>query len=96
MDKAVSSISVVNRIASHDIESMLFSSLSSSTSYDYIGDERRKLMAEKVAEINPFSKSRNKIEFYDKSMGTPFAGMTLDKVKRFLERNKKNYRRRFT
>ena len=96
VEKTVSSISVVNRIVGHDLESMLCNSLSSNTSYDYIGEERRKLMNEKVSEVNPFSKSREKVNFFDKSKGTPFAGMTLEKVQRFLDRNRTNYRRRFT
>ena len=53
-------------------------------------------MSEEIKRINPFSKSREKITFYDKSMGTPFAGMTLDKIDGFLIRNQKNYKRRFT
>ena len=53
-------------------------------------------MSEKVREVNPFSTSRDKISFYDKSMGTPFAGMTLEKIKNFLNRNKINYKRKFT
>ena len=96
VDKAVSSISVINQIASHDIESMLCSSLSSTTTYDYIGEERRKVMSEKVKEIDPFSQTRDKIDFFDKPKGTPFAGMTLEKIKSFLDRNKTNYKRRCT
>ena len=47
-------------------------------------------MSEKIREVNPFSTTRDKVIFYEKSMGTPFAGMTLDKMKSFLTRNKTN------
>ena len=86
----------MNRITSHDTDSMLSSSLSSTTSYDYMGEERKSLMSEKIREVNPFSTTRDKVSFYEKSMGTPFAGMTMDKMKSFLTRNKTNYRRRIT
>ena len=95
MDKTVTSLSVINRITTHDLESMLSSSLSSSTSYDYIGEEKRKMMADKISEINPFSENRLKYDFYDKSMGSPFAGMSIEKIDKFLDRNCDNYKRRF-
>ena len=96
VDKAVSSISVINMITNHDRDSMLSTNLSSSTSYDYIGIERKNLMAEKIREVNPFSTDREKISFYDRSNGSPFAGMNLDKISDFLARNKTNYRRKMT
>ena len=96
VDKAVSSISVINMITNHDRDSMLSTNLSSSTSYDYIGIERKNLMAEKIREVNPFSTEREKISFYERSNGSPFAGMNLDKISEFLARNKTNYRRKMT
>ena len=78
------------------MDSMLSTSFSSTTSYNYIGEERTNLMSDKIKEINPFSTDREKITFFDKSMGTPFAGMNQEKIKAFLARNKTNYRRRIT
>ena len=95
VDKTVTSLSVINSITNHDLESMLTNSYSSSSCYDYIGEERRKLMSEEISKINPFNKKRPPVTFYDKSMGTPFAGMTIDKVDRFLKRNCANFKRRF-
>ena len=95
MDKAVSSLSVVNSITSHDLQSMLCTSYSSSTSYDYIGEEKRKMIAEEVSRVNPFSRNREQITFYDKSSGSPFSGMTCEKIDKFLKRNCTNFKRRF-
>ena len=95
MDKAVSSLSVVNSITNHDLESMLCTSYSSTTSYDYIGEEKRRIIAEEVSRVNPFSKNREKITFYEKSSGSPFAGMTNEKIDKFLKRNCANFKRRF-
>ena len=52
-------------------------------------------MSEQVSKINPFSKKRPPVTFYDKRKGTPFAGMTMEKVDRFMARNCANFKRRF-
>ena len=95
VDKTVTSLSVINRITTHDLESMLSNSLSSNTSYDYIGEEKKKIMADKISEINPFSKNRMKFDFYDKSRGSPFAGMSIVKIDKFVVRNCGHFKRRF-
>ena len=95
VDKTVTSLSVINTITGHDMESMQCSSYSSRTSYDYIGDEKRKIIREEISKINPFSKSRPKVDLYEKRSGSPFSGMTLEKVDRFVDRNCANYKRKF-
>ena len=95
VDKTVTSLSVVNSITNHDLESILSNRYSSSTCYDYVGEEKKKIMAEEISRINPFSKKRPPISLYDKSKGTPFAGMSIEKVDRFLARNCVNFKRRF-
>ena len=52
-------------------------------------------MAEEIAKVNPFSTARDKVDFYDKSMGSPFSGLTKTKVDSFVERNRKNFVRKF-
>ena len=52
-------------------------------------------MAEEISKANPFSKNRTKVKFNDKSQGTPFAGMTTEKIDRFMTRNVGNFKRRF-
>ena len=95
VDKTVTSLSVINSITNHDLESMLSNSYSSSSSYDYIGEEKRKIMAEEIARINPFCKDRTPISLFDRSKGSPFSGMTDDKLDRFLKRNCTNFKRKF-
>ena len=95
VDKTITSLSIVTQVTAHDMKSMLCEFSASQSSHDYIGDERRKVMAEEIAKINPFSKNRNKIEFYDKSRGSPFSGLNLGKVETFVVRNGKNFNRNF-
>ena len=95
MDKTVTSLSVINSITTHDMESMLSNSYSSNTSYDYIGEEKRKIMAEEISRVNPFSQNRIPINLYDKSTGSPFSGMSIEKIDRFVNRNCANFKRKF-
>ena len=74
---------------------MLFTSSGSTSSHDYMGDDRRAVMAEEIAKVNPFNTNRKKVTFFDKSMGSPYAGLTKEKVDRFVVRNKSNFKRKF-
>ena len=80
VSKTISGLSIVNQITAHDMKSMLSEGSGSHASHDYIGEERRKDITDKVAKINPFNKSREKLEFYDKSRGSPFSGLNMEKV----------------
>ena len=92
LDKSISSLSTVSKIVQHDLESMSVGNLGLQSSYDYIGDNARKYMREKIAELNPFSSARSQITLLDKSNGlSPFSGMSMEKLERFVKRNKKNY-----
>ena len=95
VDKTISSLSIVNQITKHDLNSMLFTSSGSTSSHDYIGDDHRAEMAEEILKVNPFKLEREKVTFFDKSMGSPYAGLTEAKVNSFVERNKKNFKRKF-
>ena len=91
VDKTISSLSIVNQVTEHDMKSMLCESSGSHASNDYIGMERR----EEISKMNPFSRKRDKLEFYDKCRGSPFSGLNMEKVGRFVDRNKKNFSRKF-
>ena len=90
----MTSLSVISNITSHDVESMLGNNYSSTTTSDYIGAEKRKVIADEIKKINPFSKSRSKIKLYDKSMGSPFSGMSLEKIDKFVNRNCGHFKKR--
>ena len=85
----------MNQVTSHDMESMLCTNTGSHASRDYIGSERREVMAEEIAKINPFSKNRERIDLFDKSRGSPFSGLNMEKVDRFTDRNRSNFKRHF-
>ena len=77
------------------MDSMLCTNKGSTASHDYIGSERRAIMAEEIGLINPFSKDREKITFFHKGGATPFSGLNLEKVDRFTKRNQANFNKHF-
>ena len=95
IDKAISSISTVTKIVKHDLSSMGFEEPGLQSSYDFIGEKAKVYMKSKMSELDPFSKSRPEVVLMDKSQGpSPFAGMTLEKLDRFVTRCRKNYKRK--
>ena len=91
----MASLSIVNQLTAHDKKSMLCDSSASRSSHDYIGEERRYVITEEIEKINPFNKNRNKVVFFDKSRGSPFSGLNMKKVDKFVDRNRGNFKRNF-
>ena len=94
IDKAISSLSTIGSIADHDLLSMGIEDLGLTSSYDYISEEAKKFIHDTVADIDPFSATRERVTLQDQSRGlSPFTGMTDEKLDRFVTRGKKNYKR---
>ena len=92
LEKNITSLSIVNQVTAHDRKSML-QNMTSHSSYDYIGDDKRDVIAQEISKVNPFSKDREKVDFYDKTFGSPFAKMELSNLSRFMDRNKAKFRK---
>ena len=92
LDKSISSLSTISKVVLHDMKSMQVGSLGLQSSYDYIGDDAKSFMREKISEMDPFSSTRPHVSLLDKSNGlSPFSGMSIEKLERFVKRNKANY-----
>ena len=92
IDKLIASLSTVNKIVDHDLKSMGCEGPGLQSSYDYIGEDARTFMEEKVSSLDPFSLARDKVALLDKSQGrSPFTGMTLERLSRFVKLCKNNY-----
>ena len=94
LDKSISSLTTISKIVEHDVKSMCSGDLGLQSSYDYIHDDAKEYMREKISDINPFGSKRPRVTLLDKSMGlSPFTGMTKERLEQFAKRNKKNYKR---
>ena len=95
VEKRIIGQNALHLILEHDRESLLQSRVTQS-SYDYVGPERRSSIAEQLEKVEPFSKSRLKVSFDQKSSGSVFSGLTLQKLERFVNLKKKNFNRHCT
>ena len=95
LSKAVLGENVLHQVLEHDQESMLLQTAGGRTSYRYIGEDMRRKIREEIERVNPFDRRRNKVEYYDKLPGSVFHGLSMDRVNKFLERNKKNFIRSY-
>ena len=94
IDKLIASLSTINKIVDHDAKSMGCEGFGIQASYDYIGEDIRMFMREKITNMDPFSLEREKVVLLDKSQGrSPFSGMTTEKLLRFVKLCKNNYLR---
>ena len=76
----------------HNLKSRLFETKGRQTSADLVGDSKRELVAQVVAEVDPFDMTRPAASHSSaKSKGSPFAGLNLSTMKRFVEDVKEDY-----
>ena len=96
LEKTINSLSIVSQITDHDRKSMLNYKSYGHASNDFIGFDRREVMKTEIAKTDPFNKNREKIDFFEKTTGSPFTGLNMEKINRFTERNKKHFNRKFS
>ena len=92
VEKAVTGSNILEIISSHDRQAMLLPEQAGKTSSRYISDVQKNKMRAEISKMKPFNYERGKVEYFDKPRGV-WDGLTADQIDRFLERNKKNFRR---
>lgn len=95
VEKTICGLNVASKITDHDKNSMLLPKKDHS-SYDYIGAERRDIINEEIRKADIFSKTRQKVSFFDKTTASVYTNMSCAKLERFVRRNQKNFKRNFT
>ena len=70
----------------HNLRSRLLESQGRYTSTDTVGEEKRALLKEMVEKTDPFNLERVPVtDFVHKSSGSPFAGLSVEKMESFLQ-----------
>ena len=90
--KSVLGDNVMSLIRSQDNDSMLYQAAKGSTQ-QYMTDEQKQRIRSDLDRIQPFSQDRAKIEYFDKIPGSPFAGMTEERILWFLKRNQAKFKK---
>ena len=86
------SLSVMIALHRHNLKSRLYETKGRQTSADLVGDSKRQLFAQVVAEVDPFDMTRPEASHSSaKSKGSPFAGLSLATMRRFVEDVKEDF-----
>ena len=95
LSKAILGGNVLSQIKSQDEESMLLSNPGGKSSHSYMKDDQKMKIREDIERVKPFDQKRDKIEYYEKTTGSVFSGLTVERVEWFLKRNRGNFNRSF-
>ena len=81
----VRSLSLMCSLHKHNLRSRLAEFASRHTSSDTVGDDRRQMMRSLMERNDPFNFTRGCVTDWElKSKGSPFAGLTVQTMSRFL------------
>ena len=88
----VKSLSVMIALHRHNLKSRLYETKGRQSSADLVGDSKRQIFAEVVADVNPFDMARPAASHSSaKSKGSPFAGLNLSTMRRFVDDVKEDF-----
>ena len=94
VSKSMLGSNVLSQIEAHGKASLLISQTGGRSSHSYFNEDQKSKIKEEIERVKPFDRNRAKIQYYDKSKGSVFSGLSELQLKRFLERNKKLFARK--
>ena len=94
LEKEVGGMTVISEVIHHNRRSLLRGHYGKQHSQDMVGSEIRSQLEESVAKHNPFSRRREKVDFFDKSRGGAFAGLKEEDLVKFIDSKKKEFQRK--
>ena len=88
----IQSLSVMTTLHDRNLKARLFTSPGMQRSRDLVGQERRQILREAIAEANPFNLTRESVtDASVKSQGSPFT-VSRENLKKFISNAKTNYK----
>ena len=92
----VKSLSTMIALHRHNLQSRLFETKGRQSSADLVGDSKRQLFAKVITEVDPFDMTRTPASHSSaKSKGSPFAGLSLATMRRFVANVKEDFQDHF-
>ena len=92
VEKTTVGSNILEIVENHDRLAMMMSEEGGKSSHRYLTDSQKQKIRQEIIRVKPFNINREKVEYYDKPRGA-FSGMTVEKLERFLVRNKGNFKR---
>ena len=86
---------MLSQLQEHDLESLLLETSGGRTSHRYMGESERKHIRNELTRVRPFDLSREKINHFDKSSGSVYGGLSLERLEKFIDRNRLNFRKSY-
>ena len=93
VSKSMLGSNVLSQIEAHGKASLLISQTGGRSSHSYFNEEQKSKIKEEIERVKPFDRNRAKIQYYDKSKGSVFSGLSEEKLQRFIERNRRLFGR---
>ena len=95
LEKEIGGLSVITEIVQHNRSSVLRGRVGKEHAKDMVGDSVREQLEENAAKFNPFNRDRViKYDFLDKSKGSPYKGLTVANLEKFIENKKREYKQK--
>ena len=94
LEKEIGGMTVISEVIQHNRRSMLRGHYGKQHSQDMIGSDIRSQLEESVSKHNPFSRNRDRGDFFDKSRGGAFAGLKEENLVKFIENKKMEFKRK--
>ena len=93
--KAVLGDNVISLIETQDNDSMLQVLRGGRTSQQYMTEDQKLKIRNELERVKPFCLDRIKIDYFDKISGSPFTGLSKERVLWFLKRNQANFKKAY-
>ena len=78
-------------VSSHQRMSLLQERIGKERSHDYVKDHVRDILGEQIEKLDPFSRSREVVEFRQSVRGAPCTGLTRPRIEQFMRRKRREW-----
>ena len=95
VEKVVAGMSALDKLCQHNRSSLLHGKDGKEFSHDLIGDQTRQILEEQISKSNPFGSRKQNVQFKQKVRGSPYSGLKMSEVERFVNRVKKMYAEKY-
>ena len=84
-------VSVLDKVVDHERASLDQARPGKKKSHNLVGEHSQLILEEMVTAANPFGRRERKVMFTEQVRGSPYGGLKLSEVERFVKRTKKTY-----
>ena len=91
LEKDTGGLTIMASVSSHQRMSLLQERIGKERSHDYVKDHVRDILSEQIEKLDPFSRSREVVEFRQSVRGAPCTGLTRRRIEQFMRRKRREW-----